>query len=174
MKKMFSAMLLCSAMVLTAQENLLINGSFEETNAKGALKGWYLFKDAKIVSDAADGKQAVMIKNNRIATAQFNIKPGKYTLKFKAKKAAKAWCGFGFICIDKENKQIKSKTLNAYFGTKEANPQWTQFEFPVEFPENIKGRTYLLISINDKKTDLFVDDVQLIKKDTTSPTPAKK
>ena len=86
MKKMFSAMLLCSAMVLTARENLLINGSFEETNAKGALKGWYLFKDAKIVSDAADGKQAVMIKNNRIATAQFNIKPGKYTLKFKAKK----------------------------------------------------------------------------------------
>ena len=170
MKKTLTSALICSAIALTAADNLIKNGSFEELTANGAPKAWYPTKGAKVITDAADGKQAVHLqKNERIATAPFFLKPGKYTFKLKAKKMNNAWCGYSFICRDKDKKQIKAPTLSGYYGMKEKNPEWTPFEFQIVIPENISGTLYLTMGVQGG--DVKIDDIQLIK---AEPETAKK
>ena len=161
MKKTLTAALICSAIALTAADNLLKNGSFEEMNDKGVLKAWYPLGATKIITDAADGKQAIHLNRSRIASIPYAFKPGKYILKLKAKKMKTAWCGYSFVLRDKDRKQIKAKTLSGYYGTKEKNPEWTQFEFQVEIPENISGAGYLNLGVQGGEVQ--IDDVQLIK-----------
>lgn len=170
MKKTLTSALICSAIALTAADNLLKNGSFEDMNAKGQLKAWYPSNGTKVITDAADGKQAIHLNNSRIASAQDNVfKPGKYILKLKAKKMNKAWCGYSFVLRDKDKKQLKAKSLTGYYGMKATNPEWTQFEFQIEIPENCTGRDYLNLGVQGG--NVMIDDVQLIK---VEPETAKK
>ena len=160
MKKRLFILLACSVPALFAGKNIILNGSFEDMTTKCQPKHWFVPKDATIASDATDGKGSISF-NGAVSQWGIPLHPGQYLLRFKVKKDNSKWLGIRLFCRSKDGKEIRSKKLSGYFGTKGPFPEWTTIEFLAEVPEDVQGAGGLIFSSHGGL--MLIDDVQLTR-----------
>ena len=152
------------SLVLAAGENLIRNGSFEERDGKGLPRGWAVPENARLASDAAEGKLSIEF-NGGISQWGIPVPSGRYQVRFQLKKDNMNWLGVRLFCRDKSNQEIKSKQLTRYFGQGKAFPDWQRIEFLLDVPEN-SGSCGLIFSSHGGL--MLIDDVSIRRADATS------
>ncbi|MBR4662513.1 MAG: hypothetical protein IKO93_01440, partial [Lentisphaeria bacterium] len=151
--------LMAVSCILTASDNLLSNGSFENKNAEGLPSGWNFPEDGRIAPDGADGKAAAEFKGI-LSQGGLNLPAGKYIIRFQYKKDNANWLGVYLLCRDKNHKIISLKQLTRYFGKKRSAPEWQAVEYSVDVPEH-RGACRLIFNTHGGL--VLIDDVSIRK-----------
>ena len=141
-------------------DNLLKNGSFEQTGANGALQFWS--KSATIAGEAADGKNCVALTNaekgkDSVVSSPIPVVPEKEYALHYWQKGAPAYAYVMFF--DAKNKRvIEPGQKFHYTGGKK---KWTRYSYQGRVPKGAVTAKIMLRSF-EKKMDskTFVDNVE--------------